>query len=144
MYLFWHLTILFLNTFSISLTLATDTGIGLLRTETVYAYIIASILLAGRAHLMLLHQRQKSRAADVAWLEKMCAMLLLQFLQCHLHRHSTGITEMFFRCALCPKYFKLLLTGITGTDTGLIADRIFLVLALGHSYKEIRQIFMRH
>jgi hypothetical protein len=74
------LVTLSLNTFPIRLTLAADAHIRLLRTETLWTCIALNILLTRRAHLMLLHERQKCGATDIARLEKMSAIRLLQAL----------------------------------------------------------------
>ena len=60
-------------------------------------------------------------------------MPLLEAVQRHLHRHPTGLAEMFFGGTFDPFGLKLLLTDIACTDTGVIAGRIFLMFALRHS-----------
>jgi len=123
-----------LNRFSVGLTLPAHARIRLLRTETVYAGLtILQILLAGGTHLVLFHQRQKGWPTYIARLKKMRAVRLLEAVQCHLHWHPAGLAQMFFRGPFHPFRLKLLLACITGTYTGVVADRIFLMLALGHS-----------
>ena len=123
-----------LNTFPIGRTLPADTGIRLLRTETVFTGLTLNILLTRRTHLVLLHQRQKGWSTNVARLKKMRAVRIFQPLQRHLHRHPTGLTEMLFGGPFYPFGLKLLLACLAGTDAGFIASRVFLMLAFCHSY----------
>jgi len=107
--------------------------IGLLRAEAVDASVPLKVLLARCAHLILGHEGQKGRSADLTRLEKMASMLLFQPLQRHLSRHSAAVAQAALKGISEPFGLKLLLARITGAHAGIVALGIFFMLAVGHS-----------